>query len=128
MIKPVSNEKTTQIKIESTSDSLEISGFLISTDSQLYPLVKNVTNIGRSEENDIVLSDPYVSRQHGQIRSVGGRFIYYDLGSSSGSKINNERVNQATLSPGDLISLGRTTLIFGTDDEPDNGTSPQSLV
>ncbi len=122
------NEKTNQINIPSVPEELEFSGFLLSTDSQLYPLRKNVTNIGRSDENDIVLPDPYVSRQHGQIRAVSGRYIYYDLGSSGGSKVNNERASQATLSPGDLISIGRTTLIFGSDDEPDSGTSPQPNI
>lgn len=89
--------------------------FLIVNGVKLYPLDKPVINIGRHPDNQIVINDPRVSRQHAQLRAINGRYILFDLGSNAGSCVNNQRVHQAILSPGDVISLAGIPLVYGQD-------------
>jgi hypothetical protein len=67
---------------------------------------------GRMPENDLVISDPNVSRQHAEIRPIGPNFVIVDLGSTNGTKVNGATVSQHTLRSGDTISIGATTIRF----------------
>lgn len=63
--------------------------------------------IGRREDNDVVLDNPYISRYHAEIVSDGDRHLVRDLESTSGTFVNGERVTQRRLRNGDLVRLGR---------------------
>ncbi len=70
--------------------------------------------IGRSPNSNLVLSGLTVSRIHGNITYQQKQYFYRDLGSSTGSKINNQevQVNQKyVLKPNDMISVGDYILI-----------------
>ena len=70
--------------------------------------------IGRSPNSNLVLSSLTVSRIHGNITYQQKQYFYRDLGSSTGSKINNQevQVNQKyVLKPNDMISIGDYVLI-----------------
>ena len=66
--------------------------------------------LGRSLDNDIVLSDERVSRHHGQITARLGMLVYTDLGSTNGSFLNNSPVTEIALGPGDVLQLGSSTI------------------
>ncbi|HEX8854235.1 MAG TPA: DUF3662 and FHA domain-containing protein [Thermoleophilaceae bacterium] len=68
--------------------------------------------MGRSRDSDIVLDDPNVSRQHAELRNRGEGWVVRDLGSTNGIKVNGRRVEQASLQPGDEITLGLSRLTF----------------
>ncbi|MEK6325292.1 MAG: HD domain-containing phosphohydrolase [Acidobacteriota bacterium] len=63
--------------------------------------------IGRHENNDIVLDNPYISRYHAEIISEDSRHLIRDLGSMSGTFANGERIAQRRLKDGDRVRLGR---------------------
>ena len=63
--------------------------------------------IGRHEDNDIVLDNPYISRYHAEIISEGPRHLIRDLGSTSGTFANGERITQRRLKDGDCVRLGQ---------------------
>jgi cytochrome P450/NADPH-cytochrome P450 reductase len=65
--------------------------------------------IGRAPENDIVVSDPTVSRQHAEIRNVSGAYRIVDLDSSHGTFLNGQRVTDEALSEGDILRVGSST-------------------
>jgi pSer/pThr/pTyr-binding forkhead associated (FHA) protein len=66
--------------------------------------------VGR-DEADINLDDAEVSRRHAMIRPVNGRLEVVDLRSANGTRVNGSAVDgTATLSDGDTIEVGRTTL------------------
>jgi len=88
---------------------------LILEDESLFPLENPVINIGRKSNNHLVINDLRVSRTHAQIRFVSKGYIIFDIGSSGGTYINGERVNQRKLKPGDVISLGGIKLIYTED-------------
>src|SRR5688572_30245788 len=79
--------------------------------------VAGSVTIGRSEEADIALtSDGKVSHVHARISPLGGdRFLLEDLGSTNGTFVNDERVEQVPLRSGDLIKVGRSLIVFRTD-------------
>jgi hypothetical protein len=75
----------------------------------------NSVVIGRSRECDIVISDPNVSRRHAELRRGDDGWQVVDLGSTNGVKVNDRRVEEATLRPGDRIRIGVTDLTFELD-------------
>ena len=87
--------------------------FVILNGADIYPLVKAVTNLGRMEDNDIVLAGSHVSRYHAQIRRVGDAYSVVDLESTSGTSVNGQPVGEKLLSPGDVISLAGVPIIYG---------------
>ncbi len=72
---------------------------------------------GRDKNNDVVLNDPHVSRNHAIIRCVGqGDYYFIDSGSSNGSYINKKRIAAPRLlRNGDCISIGRAQILFTQD-------------
>lgn len=89
--------------------------FLILNGTKIILLTQRVINIGRRLDNQVVIDDPRVSRNHAQLRVIRGRFVIFDLNSTGGTIVNGERINQSVLYPGDTISLAGVTLIFGQD-------------
>ena len=55
---------------------------------------QDAITIGRDARNDVVLDDPRVSRRHALLRKVGEAFRIEDLGSTNGTYVNGERVDQ----------------------------------
>lgn len=75
------------------------------------PLAAGAYSIGRSEENQVVLNAPMVSRGHARI-VVGedGSARLEDLSSRNGSFLSGERVAAAELKPGDELTIGGISL------------------
>jgi hypothetical protein len=80
--------------------------------SKVYPLERERVIIGRLGESDIVLSDPGTSRRHAEVRQEDGRFVLQDLGSTNGTLVNEEAVEERTLEEGDRIGIGQAVLQF----------------
>ncbi|GAA4616167.1 hypothetical protein GCM10023195_71730 [Actinoallomurus liliacearum] len=68
-----------------------------------------VVRIGRGPENDMVIADLRVSRQHAELRSTGGTYEIVDLGSRSGTYVNGRLVQRAPIGPQDIIGIGPST-------------------
>ena len=68
--------------------------------------------IGREASNRVQLHDTEVSRRHAEIRCDGESFLLADLGSSNGTFVNNERVDEKELASGDQVQVGRTVMLF----------------
>lgn len=75
-------------------------------------LTKDVTAAGRHPESDIFLDDITVSRRHVEIRRSEANFRIVDMGSLNGTYVNKLRVEEADLSSGDEIQIGKFRLIF----------------
>jgi pSer/pThr/pTyr-binding forkhead associated (FHA) protein len=73
--------------------------------------------IGREEGNPIQLNDERVSRFHLKIQEDQCKIVLTDLQSTNGTKVNGESVQLWVLRPGDVIALGRTTLVYGSREE-----------
>lgn len=80
--------------------------------------------LGRSENNNLVLSDPSVSKNHAQLSYVQGHWQIEDLGARNGVKLNGAAIDKARLQNGDQITLGRVVLEFRIE----NGALDDPLV
>lgn len=77
-----------------------------------YFIDKPCLNIGRDAGNDIVISDPLLSRVHARIVSVGEDHIVEDLQSSNGTLINGSALGRKILHHRDVIGLGSHSLCY----------------
>lgn len=109
---PVENEN------QEDNERIPENAFLIVEGVKVFPLTVNVVNIGRRLDNQLIIDDPRVSRNHAQLRSIKGRFVVFDLNSTGGTFVNGQRTSQSVLYPGDVISLAGVALIFGQDNPP----------
>ena len=98
--------------------TLPENAFLIVEGVKVFPLKLPVVNIGRRLDNQLIIDDPRVSRNHAQLRAIKGRFVVFDLNSTGGTFVNGQRASQVVLYPGDVISLAGVALIFGQDNPP----------
>ncbi len=83
---------------------------------------KETATIGRGGGNDLVLHDGKVSKDHCILSVVRGRrgverIDVRDLGTTNGTSVNGEPVDQATLKAGDKVQVGDTVLQLRYGDE-----------
>ncbi len=73
--------------------------------------------IGREEGNDIQLNDERVSRCHFKIQRDNERLVLTDLDSTNGTKVNGVETQLKILRYGDLINVGRSLMLIGTEEQ-----------
>src|SRR5581483_4206810 len=73
--------------------------------------------IGREEGNIIRLNDERVSRFHAKVQVDNSEIILTDLDSTNGTRVNGHVVQIRRLRAGDRVGIGRSLLLFGTQEE-----------
>jgi diguanylate cyclase (GGDEF)-like protein len=68
--------------------------------------------IGRSSKSEIQIDQESVSRSHAKIINTGKSIILRDLGSTNGTYVNDQLIDEYVLRDGDLIKIGRTIFKF----------------
>lgn len=87
-------------------------------DPKMFPLTDNEPfSIGRAESNQLVISAIGVSRRHCIISGENGAFQVKDLESYNGTFVNNQPVTETALKHGDSIRVGKTEILFLSEDE-----------
>jgi hypothetical protein len=79
--------------------------------------IEGRARIGRSEESDIFLVDPSVSRTHAVVEVDGVEPVVRDLGSTNGTFVNGERIEARPLRDGDELMFGNTRMQFEASGE-----------
>jgi FHA domain-containing protein len=79
--------------------------------------VEGRARIGRSEESDVFLVDPSVSRTHAVVEVDGVKPVVRDLGSTNGTFVNGERIEARQLEDGDELMFGNTRMRFEASGE-----------
>ena len=78
-----------------------------------YRFHQDVTTIGRTNGNDLVISGRTVSRRHARLWFADGRWFLEDLQSANGTLVNNVRIYQPVmLNDGDVINFGDEVVVF----------------
>jgi hypothetical protein len=110
--------ETSDLIVEASPNSpiIPVNAFIIVNGTDIFPLSHTLVNIGRRPDNELVIQDARVSRVHAQLRAIKGRYVIFDLDSSGGTFVNDQRVHQSVLYPGDVISLGGVPLVFGQEE------------
>src|SRR5947209_20333453 len=73
--------------------------------------------IGREEGNILRLNDERVSRFHAKVQIDSDDFILTDLESTNGTRVNGSVVQIRRLRYGDRVSVGRSVLLFGSNEQ-----------
>jgi hypothetical protein len=73
--------------------------------------------IGREEGNILRLNDERVSRFHAKVQFDNGEVILTDLESTNGTRVNGNVVQIRRLQAGDRVHIGRSLLLFGSEQE-----------
>lgn len=101
---------------------LKYEGVTLST----YKLEGQRISIGRLSDNDIQLDDPAISGHHACIMIEASAYlesindIYIeDLGSTNGTRVNEEKVKRVRLKHGDSIEIGKHLFVFDSEQVED---------
>jgi DNA-binding winged helix-turn-helix (wHTH) protein len=71
-----------------------------------WSLARPETSIGRWTDNDVIVDDRWVSRNHACIHREGEHYIVEDLGSKNGTFVNGQRITGAVvLADGDVLQV-----------------------
>ena len=104
---------TGTIRVDSRSAAGEVSWRgVVEIEGRRHPLVKSRTVIGRGSDADITIADAGTSRRHVEILWDGQRAMVRDMNSTNGTKLNGAVVSEAGLTPGSVVTIGRTDIVF----------------
>lgn len=77
-----------------------------------YEITDEEVSLGRAQNCHVVLEDKKSSRRHLLITKKDGKYSIRDLGSSNGTLVNGERIEEQELHSGDVIQIGETKFVF----------------
>ncbi|MEY2465661.1 MAG: hypothetical protein QOD03_182 [Verrucomicrobiota bacterium] len=83
-----------------------------------HELTVDKTTIGRVDDNTFQIAEPSVSSHHCEILLRGSDVVVKDLNSTNGTFINNEKVSESVLKPGQTLRLGQIELRLEVDGMP----------
>lgn len=84
-------------------------------EGMVFELTNAVVSVGRNDSNEIQLSHPSVSSKHAELRKMEGDYQLVDLGSTNGTRLNDEKITEVNLRKGDVVMFGN--VIFSYDSE-----------
>jgi pSer/pThr/pTyr-binding forkhead associated (FHA) protein len=86
--------------------------------------------IGRRADNTIVIDDPAVSGHHACVFRDGDHDVLKDLESTNGTFVNHKRVRRHQLRNGDVVKIGKHTIVFAEIDgeEPIEADASATLM
>jgi hypothetical protein len=111
--------------LASRAEVTRMSRLVVNPDSpEAWPieLQPGSISLGRSEENDVLVEHPSVSSSHCRITVADAGTWLKDLGSTSGTFVNDELVEEARLRSGQTIRLGEVVMRFESEAIEDNPT------
>lgn len=85
-------------------------------------------SIGRSAENEVVISDPNISRKHARLSRADSGFVIEDLGSTNGTYLGGAPISRERIDDGDELAFGEISARFirRTDRADDTGNGEPS--
>ncbi|HHV39045.1 MAG TPA: FHA domain-containing protein [Tepidimicrobium sp.] len=99
-------DNTTYLKLINRKDSLPFK-------VEEYYALKDVIRLGRANNNEIIIRDPYVSKNHLKLVKDEGDYYLEDLNSANGTYVNGNRIMDVVrLKNGDRIRVGQVEFLY----------------
>lgn len=89
---------------------------------QTFQLEGNLVTIGRNDDNSLTIAHPSISSNHCELKLEGGDYRVVDLGSTNGTRVNDERINESLLRNQDVVMLGN--ILFTYQSEVSSAAAP----
>jgi len=93
---------------------------------------KDEFTLGRTEESDFAVPDPTISGHHCSILvRDGGHFAVRDEGSTNGTRLNNQKLEQGDEHPlknGDILQVGGVEMLFDNESSRSEGSATQTVI
>jgi pSer/pThr/pTyr-binding forkhead associated (FHA) protein len=87
----------------------------------------SLKTMGRAPGVDFVVDAALVSRVHCRLTlNAANDLLLEDLGSTNGTFVNGEKVNQATLSDGDKVTVGRVEFVVKAESNDKRAGEPKT--
>lgn len=83
-----------------------------------FVLAKEVTVIGRKEDCDLRIPLSEISRRHCKLVKTDTGLRVEDMGSSNGTLVNGQKINEIDLEPGDRLTVGSMSFVVQIDGDP----------
>jgi len=93
-----------------------------------FELKKETATFGRNTDCDFQIPLEMVSRRHSQLFTKGGKLFVRDLGSSNGTFVNNKRVQESELNPGDTLVIGPVIFTIVIDGTPQDIKPVRTII
>lgn len=104
-------------KVKGTDEKRGVLYFLADKGTdEAIKLRRDATIFGR-EKGDIIIQDHEVSSTHCQIQNINAIYHIFDMNSTNGTFVNNERIVKSKLNHGDIVTIGQTSFRFQLEDE-----------
>jgi pSer/pThr/pTyr-binding forkhead associated (FHA) protein len=79
---------------------------------QECPVGSRPLTIGRLPDNGLVIDNPAISGRHARVYREGSHYVLEDLKSTNGTFVNDKPIARHTLVEGDVLLLGKHTVVF----------------
>jgi len=89
------------------------------------PLKSGVSIVGRRPDCDIRIPLLFVSRKHCRIIHQENKTVVQDLGSANGTFLNSQRIMEAVVQAGDILSIGSVSFTVQINGQPHDVTPPR---
>jgi len=93
-----------------------------------YKLPFEPFTIGRSPNNRVMINEEMASRVHAELRLERNRFLVKDAGSTNGTSHNGKPATGQALEFGDVITIGKTELLFTAEGHDLQQDSPERAI
>ncbi|MBP9837813.1 MAG: FHA domain-containing protein [Proteobacteria bacterium] len=102
-----------EIKNNVENAPLQQAIFCITKSNEAFTKDPNLVVIGRETDNDIIIPDFAVSKNHAQITIEDNNYCLTDIGSSNGTLVNEHKIStQVILKDKDIITFARFQATF----------------
>jgi hypothetical protein len=91
-----------------------------------YDLKTDKTTVGRVPDNAFEISEASVSSHHCEIMLRGNDVVVKDLGSTNGTFINGEKIDEGVLKPGQILRVGMIEMRLESGDAPAPAPPPSA--
>jgi pSer/pThr/pTyr-binding forkhead associated (FHA) protein len=95
---------------------------------QECPVGTHPVTIGRLPDNNLVIDNPAVSGRHARIYCDGPHYVLEDLKSTNGTFVNDKPIARHTLADGDVVLVGKHTVVFSQRGAEDAEAAPPPPV
>lgn len=102
----ISSNKTAAI---ATPPKVEVAPATLYGEGKEFPLRAGLNSFGRKADNDVSISDPYISGKHGVIEVAADGVFFTDIGSTNGTMLSDAKLSpnmRTAITEDDVIRLG----------------------